>query len=107
MRKLRIIIPIAIAVVAVATISLSVVLAQENERGDSNASRLAAKVAEILGLHVAKVDGAIKQAREELMDEAIQDRLRVAVENGDITPEQARARVGALMAAKTDKAASP
>ena len=107
MRKLRIIIPIAIAVVAVTTISLSVVLAQENERGDSNANRLAAKVAEILGLDVAEVDGAIKQAREALMDEAIQDRLRVAVENGDITPEQARARLGAFRAAKTDKAASP
>ena len=105
MRKLRIILSIAIAVVAVATISLSVILAQENERGDSNASRLAAKVAEILGLDAAEVDDAINQARRELRDEAIQDRLRVAVENGDITPEQARARLG--RAAKTDKAASP
>ena len=107
MRKLRIIISIAIAVVAVTTISLSVVLAQENERGDSNASRLAAKVAEILRLDVAEVDGAIKQAREEVMDEAIQDRLRVAVENGDITPEQARARLEASRTAKAGKDASP
>ena len=107
MRKLRIIIPIVMAIVAVTTISLSVVLAQENERGDSNASRLAAKVAEILGLDVAEVDGAIQQAREELMDEAIQDRPRVAVENGDITPEQARARLEAFRAAKAGKDASP
>ena len=107
MRKLRIIIPMVMAIVAVTAIGFSVALAQENERGDSNASRLAAKVAEILGLDGAEVDGAIKQAREELMDEAIQDRLQVAVENGDITPEQARARLGALRAAKAGKDAEP
>ena len=178
MRKLRIIIPIVVAIVAVTAIGFSLALAQENERGDSNASRLAAKVAEILGLDAAEVDDAIKQARREIRDEAIQkklnslvengrltqeqadehlnrlqsrpegipaigkhffgtmqqhkdwkghgrffgsrnyfnaepsweaiqDRLRVAVENGDITPEQARARLGAFRAANTEKAASP
>ena len=89
MRKLRIILSIAIAVVAVTTISLSVVLAQENERGDSNASRLAAKVAEILGLDAAEVDDAINQARRELRDEAIQKKLNALVENGRLTQEQA------------------
>ena len=89
MRKLRIILPIVIAVVALTTISLSVVLAQENEGGDSNASRLAAKVAEILGLDTAVVDDAIKQAREELRDEAIQNKLNALVENGKLTQEQA------------------
>ena len=107
MRKLKIIIPLAMAVVAVAVISFSVALAQENERGDSNASLLASKVAEILGLDVAEVDDALNQARRELRNEAIQDRQRVAVENGDITQEQARAKLGALRAAKTEKAASP
>ena len=107
MRKLRIILHIAIAVVAVATISISVVLGKENETGDKNPSRLGAKVAEMLGLDVAEVDDALNQALRELRNEAIQDRLRVAVENGDITPEQARAKLGALRAAKTDKAASP
>ena len=89
MRKLRIIIPIAIAVVAIATISISVVLAQENEKGDSNASRLAAKVAVILGLDTAVVDDAIKQARRELRDEAGQKKLNALVENGRLTQEQA------------------
>ena len=56
MKKLKIIIPAAIAVVAVAVMSFSVALAQENENGDSNASKLAAKVAEILGLDVAEVE---------------------------------------------------
>ena len=89
MRKMRIIIPIAIAVVAIATISISVVLAQENEKGDSNASRLAAKVAVILGLDTAVVDDAIKQARRELRDEAGQKKLNALVEKGRLTQEQA------------------
>ena len=89
MRKLRIIIPLSIAVVAVAIISFSIALAQGNEGGDSNASKLATKVAEILGLDTAVVDDAIKQAREELRDEAIQTKLNALVEKGRLTQEQA------------------
>ena len=89
MRKLRIAIPIAIAVVAIATISISVVLAQENEKGDSNASRLAAKVAVILGLDTAVVHDAIKQARRELRDEAGRKKLNALVEKGRLTQAQA------------------
>ena len=89
MRKLRIIIPIAIAVVVVTAIGFGVAFAQGNEKGDSNASRLAAKVAEILGLDAAVVDDAIKQAREELRDEAIQKKLNALVEKGQLTQEQA------------------
>ena len=113
MRKMRIIIPIAIAVVAVTIFSLTVVLAQENERGDSNASRLAAKVAKILGLDAAEVDDAINQARRELRDEAGQGKkpswedigrkLRSVVESGDITREQAAKKLEAL---RTSKAVS-
>ena len=89
MKKLRIIIPLSIAVVAVAIISFSIALAQGNEGGDSNASKLATKVAEILGLDTTVVDHAIKQAREELRDEAIQNKLNALVENGKLTQEQA------------------
>jgi len=89
MRRLRIIIPIGIAVVAIATISISVVLAQGNEKGDSNASRLSAKVAEILGLDAAVVNDAINQARRELRDEAVQNKLNALVEKGQLTQEQA------------------
>ena len=110
MRKMRIIIPITIAVVAVTAFSLTVVLAQENERGDSNASKLAAKVAKILGLDAAEVDDAINQARRELRDEAGQGKkpswedigrkLRSAVESGDITREQAAKTLEALRTSK-------
>ena len=89
MKKLRIIIPIAMAVVAVAVIGFSVVLAQENENGDSNASKLAAKVAEILGLDASEVDEAINQARRELTDEAVQNNLNALVEKGGLTQAQA------------------
>ena len=89
MRKLRIIIPLSIAVVAVAIISFSIALAQGNEGGDSNASKLATKVAEILGLDTAVVDDAIKQARRELRDEAGQKKLNALVEKGRLTQEQA------------------
>ena len=89
MKKLRIIIPLAMVVVAVAVISFSIALAQGNEGGDSNASKLAIRVAEILGLDTAFVDDAIKQAREELRDEAIQKKLNALVEKGRLTQEQA------------------
>ena len=89
MRKMRIIIPIAIAVVLLTSIGFGVAFAQENEKGDSNASRLAAKVAEMLGLDAAVVDDAIKQAREELRDEAAQKKLNALVEKGQLTQEQA------------------
>ena len=89
MRKLRIIVPLTIAVVAVAIISFSIALAQGNEGGDSNASKLAIRVAEILGLDTAVVDDAIKQTREELRDEAIQKKLNALVEKGRLTQEQA------------------
>ena len=89
MKKLKIIIPAAIAVVAVAVMSFSVALAQENENGDSNASKLAAKVAEILGLDTSEVDEAIKQAPRELTDEAVQNNLNALVEKGGLTQAQA------------------
>jgi len=89
MRKLQIVIPIAIAVVTVSVFSLAVVFAQGNEEGDSNASKLAIKVAEILGLNAVEVDDAIKQARRELRDETVQNNLNALVEEGRLTQEQA------------------
>ena len=89
MKKLRIIIPIAIAVVTVSVISFSVALAQENENGDSNANKLAAKVAEILGLDASEVNEAINQAHRELRDEAVQNNLNALVEKGSLTQAQA------------------
>ena len=89
MKRLRIIGPMAVAVVAIAIIGFSVALAQENESDNSNTSRLATRVAEILGLDAAVVDNAIKQAREELRDEVAKKKLDSLVENGKLTQEEA------------------
>ena len=89
MRKLPIGISLVTAVVVGAIISFSIVLAQGNERDDSNASKLAIAVAEILGLDKTVVDDAIRQAREEFKDEAIQEKLNSLVEKGLLTQEQA------------------
>ncbi len=87
MRKLRIVIPIVVSMVAIAAIGFSVVLAQEND--NSSASRLAIRVAEILGLDAVAVDDAINQAREEIRDEAVKKKLDSLVEKGKLTQEQA------------------
>jgi len=89
MRKLKFIIPIVITLVTVLTFSLTTVFAQGNEDGGSNASKLAIKVAEILGLDAAVVDDAIKRAREELRGEVVQKKLNAQVEKGQLTQEQA------------------
>ena len=89
MRNLRIITPIIIVVVAITAIGFSVAFAQDNGKGDSTARNLSAKLAEILGLDTAVVDDALKQAREELRNEAIQEKLTILVDNGRLTQEQA------------------
>ena len=89
MRKHRIVIPVAIAMVAVAIVSFSVAFAQGNAERDSNASKLAIKVAEILGLDTTEVNDAMKQARKELRDEATKKKINSLVEKGRLTQEQA------------------
>ena len=89
MKKLRIIIPILIALIAVTTISFSVVLAQEPEKGSSIVGKLSYRVAEILGLDASVVDDAIKQAHKDLRNEAIKLKLDALVSKGDLTQEQA------------------
>lgn len=89
MRKLRVIIPLTIAMVAGSIISFSVALAQMNEDGTSNASKLAIRVAEILGIDSEDVNTAINQARKELRDEAAQKKLSTLVEKDKLTQEQA------------------
>ena len=47
------------------------------------------KVASILGLPESQVADAFKQARSQMLDEAIQKRLQQAVANGRLTQDQA------------------
>ena len=89
MKRLRVVIPIALATLAITIVSVSIVFAQESDKVDSTTNTLAIRVAEILGLDVTEVDDAIKQARKELMNEAIEKKLNSLVENGRLTQEQA------------------
>lgn len=88
MRNLRIIIPIVIIAVTVSIFSFTVVFAQVEE-GDSDPSKLAIKVAEILGLDAKVVDDAIKRSRTELRNEAVQNKFNTLVKKGQLTQEQA------------------
>lgn len=87
MRKRWIIIPVALVTMALAVAATGVALAHENN-GDSKADKFTSRVAEILGLDQAQVEDAMKQARQELRDEAMQSKLDSLVEKGLITQEQ-------------------
>ena len=79
--------------VAAAVVILSVaggaIMAQQSDGKESRMSAFAAKVASILGLESDDVENAMEQAREELADEALADKLDELVEKGTITQAQA------------------
>ena len=89
MKKLSALIAMAMAVAAIAVVSLGVALAQGPKGDGSVAGSLATRVAEILGLDAAVVGDALSQARRELRDEAVQEKLNALVEKELITQKQA------------------
>ncbi len=66
-----------------------VVLVAADEEGDSGSKTLLERVAEILGLDSQTVKDAFSQARSEMREESLKDRLDALVEEGKITQEQA------------------
>ena len=93
MTKLRIILPILIAVVTGTIISFSVVMAQENDTGDKNPGTFATKLAEILGLNPTVVDQAVQQARTEIRESSFQERLNKLVASGKLTKDEAEIKL--------------
>ena len=95
MKKRWIIAPLAVAILAIGVLGSGALLAQESDaEGDSTISSLASRVAGILRLNGTDVDDAdvqdaLNQARREIQDEAIQNKLSAMVDNGVITEEQA------------------
>ena len=79
--------------VAAAVVMLGVVggaiMAQESEDKESRFSSFAARVASILGLEADDVEDAMEQAKQELADEALDDKLATMVESGVLTQQQA------------------
>jgi len=90
-KKTGIISIIAVAALLISTIVGIAVYADDGDSSTKNPqSALMAKVAEILGVDQDDLENAFTQAREELRDEAVQDRLDKLVENGVLTEEEAQ-----------------
>ena len=89
MRKRWIIVSVVMAALAIA-LTGGAILAQDD--GDDESSKsFAGRVAEILDLDEDTVADAMKQAKEEMRDEAVKAKLDALVEAGKITQDEADA----------------
>ena len=90
MKKRWLFAPIAVAVLALGVGTTGVAMAQETDTTpDSRVSNFISRVAEILGLEESQVKEAVAQARREMRDETVQQKLDRTVEQGRITREEA------------------
>ena len=87
MRKRWIIVSVVMAALAIA-LTGGAILAQDDGDDDSSKS-FAGRVAEILDLDEDTVADAMKQAKEDMRDEAIKAKLDALVEAGEITQDEA------------------
>ena len=99
----------ATLLVIASTVSAAVVAAGGEDGEVSTIDKLSSKVAAILGLDEELVDGAIKQARTELKEEAVQAKvdayeakLSSLVEQGELTQEQADEKLHWLQSKSKD-----
>ena len=88
MIKRKHLISTAIGVVALAALSGGALAATNGHRGE-DAADVRTRVSEILGIDADELGDAFSQARSELKDEAIAERLAALVADGTITQEQA------------------
>lgn len=103
MTKLRIVLPVLIAVVTGTIISFSVAMAQENDIGDKSPGKFATKLAEILGLNPTIVDQAVQQARTEIRETSLQERLNKLVASEKLTKEQAEIKLKEFRSSKQSR----
>ena len=88
MRKRWIVVSVVLAALAIA-VTGGAIMAQDEETRKTFAGR----VAEILGLDEETVADAMKQAKDEMRDEAVRAKLDALVEKGVMTQEDADAYV--------------
>ena len=88
MRKRWVIVSVVMAALAIA-ITGGAIMAQDEDEDSSKT--FAGRVAEILGLEDDTVADAIKQAKEDMRDEAVKAKLDALVEDGKMTQEDADA----------------
>ena len=86
MRKRWVIVSVVMAALAIA-ITGGAIMAQDD--GEDGSKTFAGRVAEILGLEDDTVADAMKQAKEDMRDEAVKAKLDALVEAGKITQEEA------------------
>ena len=88
MRKRWIIVSVVMAALAIAITGGAIMAQDEDEDGSKS---FAGRVAEILGLEEDTVGDAMKQAKEDMRDEAVKAKLDALVEDGKMTQEDADA----------------
>ncbi len=88
MRKRWVIVSVVMAALAIA-ITGGAIMAQDEDEDSSKT--FAGRVAEILGLEEDTVADAMKQAKEDMRDEAVKAKLDALVEAGEMTQEDADA----------------
>jgi hypothetical protein len=88
MRKRWIIVSVVMAALAIAITGGAIMAQDEDEDGSKT---FAGRVAEILGLEEDTVADAMKQAKEDMRDEAVKAKLDALVEAGKMTQEDADA----------------
>ncbi len=89
MKKRWLFVPLAVGLLALAITGGAALAQSSGASGDTPAKSFAARVATILGLDQAKVQDAMKQARKDMQDEALQNKLDQMVKNGRLTQDQA------------------
>ena len=78
-----------VAALALLGLAGGAIMAQETTEKQSRFSAFAERVASILGLEADDVEDAMEQAKEELADEAMDEKLAMMVEKGAFTQQQA------------------
>ena len=89
MKRRWLFVPFLIGILAIGVVAAGATLAQESDtEGKSRFGNFASRVAEILGIEEAQVQDAFQQARSEMVDEAIEQKMTNMVEKGVLTQEQ-------------------
>ena len=87
--KRRWIIGIVAAALALLGVAGGVILAQEADGKKSRFGAFAERVADILGLEADDVENAMEQAKQEMAEEALDEKLAAMVEAGMMTQAEA------------------
>ena len=94
-RKIKALVAVMVSILVLTAGSAAMVMAQDEEppppppEQEAEANPFLQKVAEILGISVEELNSVFQQARQELKQDAFQQFLNRAVEEGRLTQEEA------------------